>query len=176
MAFSLSHGRPARVFAHVPVDGRAGPLHGEPRLIHIAAERQIFTTRENAHLAVMISVGFVKRSLGCQVLVLQADTLHATHLHSVTQSRWKVRNMSASNFEGSCTPGAIGSIPVGPPAISTVVAGLIPFYGVDETRGSHQQSVAIWKIFFVRPSLESVGGEREFRSVTFLFSGPGRPL
>jgi hypothetical protein len=25
----------------VPVDGRAGPLHGEPRLIHIAAERQI---------------------------------------------------------------------------------------------------------------------------------------
>jgi hypothetical protein len=37
-------------------------------------------------------MGFVKRSLGFQVLVLQADTLHATHLHSVTQSRWKVRN------------------------------------------------------------------------------------
>ena len=29
----LSHSRPARVFAHVPVKGRAGPLHGEPHLL-----------------------------------------------------------------------------------------------------------------------------------------------
>jgi hypothetical protein len=65
------------VFAHVPVKGRAGPLHGEPGLLRSAAERQIFTTGENAHLGVKISLGFVKRSLGFQVLVLQADTLHA---------------------------------------------------------------------------------------------------
>ena len=30
------------------------------------------------------SPGFVKRSLGFQELVLQADTFHAAHLHSIT--------------------------------------------------------------------------------------------
>jgi hypothetical protein len=71
------------VFTHVPVKGRAGPLHGEPHLIHSAPHRQIFTTGENAHLGVKISLGFVKRSLGFQVLVLQADTLHAAHVQTV---------------------------------------------------------------------------------------------
>lgn len=35
---ALCRSRPARVFAHMPINGRAGPLHGEPRLIRDAAE------------------------------------------------------------------------------------------------------------------------------------------
>jgi hypothetical protein len=34
----LCRSRPARVFAHMPINGRARPLHGEPRLIRSLAE------------------------------------------------------------------------------------------------------------------------------------------
>jgi hypothetical protein len=103
-------------------------------------------------------VGFVKRSLGFQVLVLQADTLHATHLHSVIQSRWKVRNsfsrldisIGALPYPGRTAapcdltsfkfstdrafPGQSDQFLWGRTPFSTGVAGSGPFYRADITR------------------------------------------